>query len=148
MSAVHSDDVALGPVDVLVIEYPDHRITGAGLGTLHALAATDVIRILDAERFALDDNGAVVRMDLQDDSSGDALLALLADAYSGLLDDDDLLVLAGSLTPGASLLVVVFESSWTATLDLELHAVGARLAGTGYVDVDDLSAALDAPTGS
>ena len=146
------DQVLLGPVDFLVVEYPDHHVSAAGLDRVKALADADVIRVLDAELFDADEAGTVVRHDLADTAGaagaagGEPVLRWLADACSDLLDDDDLLVLAGTVAPGASCLVVVFESSWTAALDLDLRAGGARLAATGYVDIDDLAAVLELPS--
>lgn len=135
-------DVLLGPVDFVVVEYPGGRVTGAGLTTLLDLADADVVRVLDAEFLTHDADGTLVLLEAADLGDDPALLRL-ADAYTGLLDDEDLAVLAAGLAPGSSAAVVVVESSWTALLDADLQSHGAHLAAVGYVDLEDLRTALD-----
>ncbi|WP_347353115.1 DUF6325 family protein [Intrasporangium sp.] len=131
----------LGPVDFLVIEFPDGKPSGAGFESVLELSRNDTIRVLDIEFVRHDEQGDLVVLDAAELGSDDRL-ADLAGAGSGLLDDEDLHTLASLVDASSSAAVVVYENSWTARLAADLEAGGARLAAVGAVDVDDLDAAV------
>ncbi len=137
------DDLALGPVDFLVVEFPDGTVSADGFGVLLDLVAEDVIRVLDLEFITRGDDGALTAVP-EADLPDNAAVRALAGASSGLLDADDLEILAEEIGPRSACAVVVFESSWTATLARDLRAAGAALVGVGYVDPEDLEDSLAA----
>lgn len=137
------DDLALGPVDFLVIEFPDGRVSGEGFDVLLDLAAKDVIRVLDLEFIGRDADGSL-RVLTEADLPDDAALRTLAGADSGLIDADDVALLAEEIGEKSACAVVVFESSWTAALAQGLAEAGSALVGVGYVDIDDLQDSLGA----
>lgn len=136
----HGTDL-LGPVDFLVVEFPDGKLSADGFETILELSRDDTIRVLDLEFVKHDDTGALVLLDA-DEVSGDPRLADLAGAGSGLLDEDDLSVLAGLVDPAASAAIIVVENTWTLRFAAGLAAHGARLLATGGIDVQDLDEAL------
>lgn len=136
----HEADL-LGPVDFLVVEYPDGRLSADGFETIRELSKDDTIRVLDIEFVKHDEAGALVVLDAGD-VSDDPRLAELAGAGSGLLDEEDLIVLAGLVDPDASAAIIVVENTWTLRFAAGLSRHGARLVATGGIDVEDLDAAL------
>ncbi|MDN5797981.1 MAG: DUF6325 family protein [Intrasporangium sp.] len=137
----HTTADLLGPVDFLVIEFPDGQLTGEGFESVLELSRNDTIRVLDIEFVRHDEQGDLVILDTAE-LGGDERLADLAGAGSGLLDDEDLHTLAGLVDASSSAAVLVYENSWTARLAADLEAGGARLAAVGAVDLDDLDTAL------
>jgi len=135
------DDDELGPVDYLVIEFPDGNVTAGGFPHLLELAEQGVLRILDVEFVTKDADG--VRTVAPESLSGIDLSAWTG-ATSGLLAPDDLAALDGELSDGAVAVAIVYENRWTLELANRWRAEGARLVADGGVPVDELVAALDA----
>lgn len=136
----------LGPVDVVVVEFPDGTVTGDGFERLIDLVDRQVIRVLDVEFVTKDAGGAriVPAADLPDAAGIDRIV--WGGASSGLLDDDDLAVVDAQIAEGGIAVVVVFENLWV--VDLVAGWPGARLVLDGAVPADDLIGALDATESS
>ena len=139
-----SDDLdVLGPIDYLVVEYPDGRLTGDALPHLVDLVERYVIRVLDLAFVArgLDDTVSVVSLsDLGDADGVDAFQG----ATSGLLDEEDLADVGAILAPGGLAGVLVYENTWAAPFARALRRTGAELVASGRIPVQGILAALDA----
>jgi Family of unknown function (DUF6325) len=142
-STAREDD--LGPVDFLVIEFPDARITSGGFEQLLTLADQGVVGVLDLEFVASDVDGNVRKLELHELGDGDgADLSAWTGASSGLLDDTDLQQIASSLRPGSIAAVVIYENRWIFSVVDAWRREGARLIADGGLSPDELVAALDA----
>ncbi|HET9223466.1 MAG TPA: DUF6325 family protein, partial [Roseiflexaceae bacterium] len=81
---------SLGPVDLVVLEFPGNRFSGAGLRELHQLVAAGTINIIDLVIVTKNEAGQVAAMDLHDlapDASA-ALVGLQATISQMLTQDD------------------------------------------------------------
>lgn len=142
-SAAREDD--LGPVDFLVIEFPDARVTPGGFEQLLALADQGVVGVLDLEFVASDGDGNVRTIELQElGDRGGADLSAWMGASSGLLDGTDLQQIASSLRPGSIAAVIIYENRWIFSVVDAWRREGARLIADGGLSPDELVAALDA----
>ena len=85
------NEVEVGPVDYLVVEWPaGSPPTGEAFPYLVDLVDRGVIRILDLAFVQKDEAGNVLAMEIGDfDLDGNPDLAIFQGAASGLLDDDD-----------------------------------------------------------
>lgn len=106
--------MALGPIEVLVIEFPGSKFTGEIIPELEALIASDTISIIDGLLVRKDDNGDVdfVEFDelgVNDDASR---LAGVVDQLDALISDEDVAEWAAQLEPGNSEAILVFEHTW------------------------------------
>src|SRR5687768_2860342 len=84
-------DPAPGPIDYVVVEFPDGQLKGEALPLLVDLVDRGIIRILDLALAKKDPDGTVrglVIADLDGDERLD--LAVFEGASSGLLDEDDI----------------------------------------------------------
>ena len=134
----------LGPVDFLAVEFPSGRMNGSGFRMLRALVEAGTIVVLDLEFVLKGADGSVSRLSWDDvpvDSPDD--VSSWAGSFSGILDESDLDVIAESIAPGSLAGVLVYENAWAAPIMAEITASGARLLGSGRIDGDDLSDALD-----
>lgn len=133
----------LAPVDIIVIGFPDGAPHPQGFTRLLELADQGTIRVLDLEFVMRDADGAriVAAQDLPATGGFDA--ELWAGAGSGLLDRDDLGVIAAELSEGELAAAVLIEQQWVLDLVGTWEQTGARLIADGGVPVDDLIAALD-----
>jgi len=139
------DDDELGPIDFIVVEFPDGHIGAPGFEQLLSLASQGTIRILDVEFVAKDAAGASRRVETSELGNADGIdLSVWAGASCGLLDQADVALIDAAIEPGAIAAVIVYENRWILGLADAWRREGARLIADGGVPADDLVAALDA----
>lgn len=122
MSAATSPDV-LGPVDHLIVEFPEGVVTAQAFAGLLDLVQRGLIYVLDLEFVERPVHGEPGLIDVAA-LSGDPGPSVLAGASSGLLDQDDLRAVAESLTPGTVAAVVIFENVWIVSMLSALRESG------------------------
>lgn len=134
----------LGSIDYLVVEFPDGRVTGEGFDILLDLVERGVIRVLDAEFVARNEEGLAVRVPVAELSTADgADLDAWDGASSGLLDTQDIGEIGEAIAPGSVALVLIFENRWVLSLADAWRRNGARLVADGGLDAETLLTALD-----
>ena len=131
----------LGPVDVLIIEFPRGELRPEGFATLLDLVERDNIHVLDLEFVRRDAEGGVALVDLADAVAGSELV-FLEGASSGLLDPDDVAFVGEVIEPGSLAGVLLFEHVWIMPLADAIEAGGARIVTSAHVDPLDLIAVL------
>lgn len=134
----------LGPVELLVIEFPRGEVTSGGFATLTDLVERGIVTVLDLEFVRHTEQGQVVLVDIADavaDAPDD--LAYLVGASTGLLDDDDVAAVGETIEPGSLAGVLLFEHTWIVPMVDAVHAGGARVVTSARVDPADVAAALD-----
>ncbi len=67
---------------------------------------------------------------------------ILAEASSGLLDDQDLADAASALADGCLGVLVVYENVWAAPFATDLRRAGAQLVASGRIPVNAILEAL------
>ncbi len=136
----------MGPVDYLVIAFPDNtRLTGEGFSLLVDLVDRGIVRILDLVFVRKDLDGSVVAVEVADlDGDGQLDLAVLEGASSGLVGQDELDDAAAVLDPGSAAAILIYENVWAAPLARALRRVGGQLVAGGRIPIQALLAALDA----
>ena len=83
------DQLLLGPVDFLVVEFPGSHFTGEGLPLLVDLVDRGIIRVLDLVFVKKRDDGSVVSLDIGQLDDGGGSASSVA-RRPGLLGQDDL----------------------------------------------------------
>src|SRR4249919_391593 len=104
----------MGPIDYLLIAWPDPHPNGEIAPLLVDLVDRGIIRILDLAFVAKSEDGTVAGLELADLGEQVAELKVFAGASSGLLSDDDLEQAGAALDPGSAAAVLVFENRWAA----------------------------------
>jgi hypothetical protein len=135
------EELELGPIDYLVIEFPGNRMTGEGFPLLLDLVERGVVRLLDLVFITKDEAGDVGILEMS--QLGDEL-AEFAGARSGLLGDDDITEAALALEPNCSAALLVYENTWAAPLATALRRGGAQLVASGRIPIQAILAALEA----
>jgi Family of unknown function (DUF6325) len=138
-----SEETEMGPIDYLLIEWPDRQPRGEAAPHLLDLVERGIIRILDLSFFHKDEDGTVSVIALADVEVISGFEELVG-ASSGLLSEEDLEEAAAALEPGTSAALLVFENSWAAPLATALRKNGGQLVAGGRIPVQALIAALDA----
>jgi hypothetical protein len=143
MTETSLEDVQLGPIDYLVVEYPTGQPTGEAMPHLIDLVDSGTIRVLDVAVLAKSPEGDVVALDITDVPEAAVALRVLDGAQTGLLDDEDIAEVGAIMTPGGLAAILVYENTWAAPFATGLRKAGAQLIANGRIPVNALLAALE-----
>ena len=139
-----TDEMELGPVDYLVVEFPGNQMTGEGLPLLVDLVDRGIIRILDLVFVRKDLDGSVRAFEVADfDGDGQLDLAVFEGASSGLLDDEDVARAGDVIEAGSSAGILLFENRWAAPFIGALRRGGAEVVASGRIPAAELLDALE-----
>jgi len=139
-----SDELEVGPIDFLVIEWPGRQPNGEAAPLLLDLVERGLIRILDLTFITKSEDGTVAGIELSEIGEAAGELRVFEGASSGLLSDEDAAEAAAALDPGTTAAVLVYENTWAAPLATALRNSGAQLVAGGRIPVNAFLAALDA----
>jgi hypothetical protein len=136
----------LGPVDFLAVEFPSGRMNGNGFRLVRELVEAGTIVVLDLEFILKGADGSITRLAVEDvPTETPQDVSMWSGQMSGILDEADLALIADAIAPGSLAGVMVYENAAARPIMAEITASGARLIGSGRIDHDDLTNALDLP---
>ena len=142
---VNTEDLQeMGPVDYIVIEWPDRQPTGEAAPIVADLVDRGIIRVLDLAFITKAEDGTVAALDIEDLGKVSESFKLFEGASSGLLGDDDIQEAAKALEPGTSAALLVFENRWAAPFASAIRRSGGQLVANGRIPVQAVLAALEA----
>jgi hypothetical protein len=144
-TALMTDDLELGPVDYLVIEFPENKLTGEGFPILVDLVQRGIIRILDLAFVTRAADGTIDAVDVRDvDAQGIGELAVFhSDGSAGLLGQSDFDEVGAALAPNSSAGILVFENTWAAPFVGAMRRAGGQLVASGRIPATDLLSAIE-----
>jgi len=117
----------LGPVDIVVLAFPD-QVDEATLVALDAVEARNDIRLIDLLVVAKDAGGRVSRTEAADvESLQDVAATMLARGAAGLIGIEDVHELGELLDPGWSALALLVEHVWARELAEAVRNADGRL---------------------
>ena len=135
----------MGPVDYVLIEFPDGVHKGEAAPILLDLVDRGVIRILDLMFLSKAEDGSTTALEIADiDGDGKTDFVVFEGAASGLLSDEDRDQAGNAMEPGTAALLIVFENRWAAPFAKAMRGAGGRLAAFGRIPVQELLASLEA----
>ena len=119
---------ALGPVELLFVEFPGNQFTGEIIPELTKLIDNGTINVIDLVFVAKDADGKSVGIALEDlpDESRDAFSALVAEVAE-LIAEEDVEDLADALEPNSSAAILLFEHTWAIPFRDAIAGSGGRL---------------------
>ena len=131
---------SIGPIDYLIVEWPDQQPNGEALPHLIDLVDRGLIRIIDLAFITKAEDGTVAALNI--DELG-AEFAVFEGASSSLLDEGDINEAGSAIEPGTSAAVLLWENLWAAPLAGALRGNGAQLVARGSVPLDALLETLE-----
>jgi Family of unknown function (DUF6325) len=137
---VNDNEIEMGPIDYVLVEWPDRQPDGSALPHLVDLVDRGLIRLLDLVVVVKGEDGSVATAEIAD--LGDEF-AVFEGASSGLIGDEDLTEAAGALEPGTTAALLVYENTWAAPFATAVRRSGGQLVASGRIPVTDVIAALD-----
>jgi hypothetical protein len=131
-----------GPVDVVLLRFPRTQFDGSIAPALRALVDRDVVRVLDVLFVYRDDDGTVGSLELGslEPELAPAFVDVDGQLGGGLLDQDDITEVAGSLAPGTSIAVIAVENVWAIPFIDVIRAAGGELVDQTRVPAEVLEA--------
>ena len=135
----------LGPVDWIVVEFPESKFTGQIAPILKDLADRELIRILDLIFLTRDTDGGYEVFEASDmDDSDIGELRAYETELAMLLSEQDVIDLVETIEPGSSAAVLVWENLWAAPFGAAVRHAGGQLAASGRIPIQAVIAAAEA----
>jgi hypothetical protein len=135
----------LGPVDWIVVEFPESKFTGQIAPIIKDLVDRELIRVLDLLFLTRDlDGGYEVfeTTDMDDTEIGE--LRAFERELAMLLSEQDVIDLVETIEPGSSAAVLVWENLWAAPFGSAVRHAGGQLAASGRIPIQAVIAAAEA----
>ncbi len=134
----------MGPIDYVLIEFPDGQPKGQAAPLLMDLVERGVIRILDLMFLSKDADGNTTAVEIADiDGDGAPDFMVFEGASSGLLSDEDKDEAGNTMEPDTAALLIVFENRWAAPFAKAMREAGGQLVAFGRIPVQALLASLE-----
>jgi hypothetical protein len=135
----------LGPVDWIVVEFPESKFTGEIAPILADLVERDLVRVLDLLFLIKDQDGGFEVFEASDmDPSEIGELRAYETDLAMLLSEQDVIDLAETLEPGSTAAVLVWENLWAAPFGSAVRHAGGQLAASGRISTQAIIAAIEA----
>jgi hypothetical protein len=135
----------LGPVDWIVVEFPETKLTGEIAPILKDLVDRELIRVLDLIFLTKDLDGGFEVLevtDMEDSEIGE--LRAYETELAMLLSEQDVTDLVETIEPGSSAAVLVWENLWAAPFGSAVRRAGGQLAASGRIPIQAVIAAAEA----
>jgi hypothetical protein len=135
----------LGPVDWIVVEFPEPKFTGEVAPILKDLADRELIRVLDLIFLTRDREGEYEIFEASDmDESEIGELRAYERELAMVLSEQDVMDLVETIEPGTSAAVLVWENLWAAPFGSAVRRAGGQLAASGRIPIQAVIAAVEA----
>jgi len=139
--------VDVGPVEILMVEFPGNKFTGEIAPALAELVEQRTIRVIDLLFVTKDRDGNVAAIELSDaDDAVRSAFEPIVEEASGLLSEEDIEDLGEGLDPDSSAAMLLFEHVWaTRFRDAIVDSGGELLARVPIPKevVDEVTAARE-----
>jgi len=135
---------ALGPIDILVLEFPGNRFTGAGLRELHKQVAAGIISIIDLVIVTKNEAGQVSALNLHDiGPDASAALSQLQATVSQMLTSDDIEAVGEQLANNSTAAIMLYENTWAARIKQAIIEAKGRVVMQARVPHEIVQETLD-----
>jgi uncharacterized membrane protein len=135
----------IGPVDLLVVEFPGNQFKGEIAPALRDLVTEGTVRVLDLLFVYKDADGEVGSLELA--GLGPDLKPAFADLDGqlggGLLDAEDVAQVGASLQPNSSAALIVWENTWAGRFVTAMENAGARVVDQARIPAEAVKATLE-----
>ena len=135
---------APGPIDFILLEFPDQEPTGLVASELMALVDAGIIAIYDIVAVRKSHDGAISGFEISDLGDGEIAFAAFAGARSGLLGDDDIADAGEIMEAGTIAVLLVYENTWASGVVSAVLATGGTVAASARIPAEDVLLALEA----
>ncbi len=136
-------ETALGPLDFVLVEFPQNADMAPVAAELAAVLDRGIVRLFDVAAVFKDDTGMVSRVDIDDEGSVVTGFEAFAGAASGLFDVSDLDQAGEVLEPGMFGLLIAVENTWAGGMVAALAEAQGRVVASERIPAQALLDALE-----
>lgn len=104
----------IGPVEYIVIGFPGNQFKGEIIPALQELVDNGIVRIIDLTVIQKDADGNVATLEVSEMSENAAAFLGLDYEVQGLLNEEDLMIIADHLPDNTTAASLVWENVWAA----------------------------------
>ena len=139
--------MSIGPVEYLILGFPDNKFTGQIVPELAKLIDSGLVRIIDLTFISKDAAGdvEVVEYDAVEEL---AAFAGLDAEVGGILTDEDITYAALSLEPNSSAALLVWEDTWAAPFAAAVRDANGVIIEGARIPREIIEQAVDALAGA
>jgi len=141
-------ETPMGPVEVLVVEFPGNRFTGEIAPAITELEDAGLVNVLDLVFVSKDADGNVTWFELP--NLPEEIASAFAPLDHGpreLLSEEDISDVADGLDPESSIGVVVWENVWAARFTNAVRNANGRVLLNERIPREEVEKAMLALTG-
>src|SRR4051794_497330 len=143
-----TDETVHGPIDFVLLEFHEGRLTGRTAEELRRLVDTGIVWVYDLMVLGKGEDGSVYTLDVMEDADRVGGFGLLAESRSGLLSEEDMQDAAAALEPGTLAALLVYENLWAIPFVAAARESGGELVASGRIPAPVVMEALDALVGA
>jgi len=134
---------SIGPVEYIVIGFPDNKFTGEVAPALAKLIESGMIRIIDLTFITkdIDGNVAVLEFDAVEEL---AAFAGVEGEIGGIISEEDIAHAALSLEPNSSAGLLIWEDTWAAEFAQAVRNANGVILEGARIPHEIINAAMDA----
>lgn len=133
----------LGPVELIVIEFPDGKLDKRVAPALKEIVDNGTIRIIDLLFVKKDSQGKTTVVELEDSGIADSFKDVDGDVFD-LVNADDVEILAADLDNGSAAALIVWENTWAKKFAEAVRASKGRVAANLRIPHSAVEAAMRA----
>jgi Family of unknown function (DUF6325) len=133
-----------GPIDFVLIEFSEDRLTGEAAQALLDLVDKGIIALYDVMIVGKAHDGTSYALDLTESADRLGSFADLAWVRSGLLTEEDMRQATDAMQPGTLAALIVYENTWAVPFVAAAMAEGGELIAGARIPAQDVMDALDA----
>ncbi|WP_374688580.1 DUF6325 family protein [Promineifilum sp.] len=133
----------IGPVEYIVIAFPGNQFSGEIIPALQELVSNGTVRILDLTVVQKDADGNVITLEVNE--MGDNARAFLGLDYEvgGLLNEEDLLLIADHLPNDTTAALMVWEDVWATRFAQAVRKANGMIVENARVPREIVMAAVN-----
>ncbi len=137
--------MGIGPVEYIVIKFPGNHFTGEIAPEVVRLVEAGTVRILDFVFITKDEDGGTTWIEL-DALDGELTAGFLDEAavIDGLLNEDDIALVAEELEPNSSAALIVWENTWATSFAAAVRRADGEIVAHDRIPRDAVLAAVAA----
>jgi hypothetical protein len=133
-----------GPIDFVLIEFSEDRLTGGAAQALLDLVDKGIVALYDVLVVGKENDGSIYALDLADGVDQLGGFAELAWVRSGLLTEDDMREAADAMQPGTLAVLIVYENTWAIPFVGAAMESGGELIASARLSAKDVTDSLEA----
>ena len=138
------DQTACGPIDFVLLEFPEDADTKACADAVMDLVKRDMIRLYDVLVIRKAFDGSYSGVDATNvTSAGVGGFTVFEGAQSGLINDDDVSAEVEVMQPGTIAALIVFENTWAVPFVRAAMEAGGELIASQRIPAPDVIEALE-----